>query len=457
MPTRTFDHFHQTFDHVIFDFVSSILREKAEEISQTFYSELMQDNDAQLYLNNEIVEHQLSRSFAKWAQDIFCPYNEFDPSRLTKTHTIIGEVHARIGIPMRLVDLGMQVVKDFCFRTILTKTEKSEDLSRSVLFINNLLDTSLSVINQSYFDRTLENERTAQTLRMRMSAPELNIECERVKTDLMEWSRDLIGNIATGRVKTYLSISNVYSTKFGLWVNHKAALYFPDFDELPKLRTMMSKADELCRQGRSLFKEYDQFNVMEFLSDLNQHVNECVWLIDQIIEKNSKENDSKDPLTKLLSRRYVDSILKREVEVSMKQKQPFCVMMLDLDNFKGINDAFGHTTGDTVLREVSNTILHNLRPTDFCFRYGGEEILIVMSHMTASAALQKAEHIRRTVANMALISERGEAVPVTTSIGLALHKGHPDYQQTINVADERLYEAKNTGKNKVIFEDCSTA
>lgn len=152
---------------------------------------------------------------------------------------------------------------------------------------------------------------------------------------------------------------------------------------------------------------------------------------------------SRDPLTNLLNRREIVRILDIEIERAQRQKTPLSVLMLDLDNFKRINDNFGHQLGDSVLRSSADSFVECSRKTDFVGRIGGEEFLILLPNTSYATALQLAERYRLGIENTT------DKVHYTCSIGVAeLQAGeYPD--KLMQRADQALYTAKNSGRNKV--------
>lgn len=152
---------------------------------------------------------------------------------------------------------------------------------------------------------------------------------------------------------------------------------------------------------------------------------------------------SRDPLTNLLNRREIVRILDIEIDRAQRQKAPLSVLMLDLDNFKQINDSFGHQVGDGVLRSSADSLVEGSRKTDFVGRIGGEEFLILLPNTGYATALQLAERYRSGIENTA------DNVHYTCSIGVAeLRVGeHPD--KLMQRADQALYAAKNSGRNTV--------
>jgi diguanylate cyclase (GGDEF)-like protein len=124
--------------------------------------------------------------------------------------------------------------------------------------------------------------------------------------------------------------------------------------------------------------------------------------------------------------------------------------MLDLDHFKKINDTFGHLTGDVVLREVANRIVHSVRSYDLVGRYGGEEFLVVLPACNEAEVEQSASRIRLAIASAPILTA-GFEIPVTASIGATVLAGAAatSEKEMLLAADKALYEAKNGGRNRV--------
>lgn len=433
----------------IVDYVSAKMRSKAPLIAETFYRELMNDGNAGLFLNHEKVERQLKLSFTQWAESIFCTRAEMCPKAFNQMHAQIGTIHARIGVPVALVDYGMQVVKDYCFEVYLTSADKGH-LAEGVVYINKLLDTCLSVINAHYHTRHADNERNAQAFRLKIATSDLSLECEKIKSELIAWSRDVITNMVTHNAIALAASANIRNTNCGLWFVHKAGLYFPNSNELCRIHTVIDNLSQYMLNHVLNDEDMGEAALTEIVLHINREVSEVCWLLEQIADKNHKENNARDPLTQLLSRRFVDGIFKREVALCHEQDEHFGLMMIDIDNFKQVNDTHGHQAGDVVLRDISASILQNVRPSDFCFRYGGEEILVLVSAVNKRTLMQKAEQIRQAIEEHSTVMESGETLGVTVSIGVSMYDGHPDYQRSISEADTNLYTAKRTGKNKIV-------
>ncbi len=158
-----------------------------------------------------------------------------------------------------------------------------------------------------------------------------------------------------------------------------------------------------------------------------------------------------DALTGLLNRRGFLPVMEQLMD---DRSQHFCVAFCDLDNFKRINDSYGHDGGDEVLRHVTAMIRKEMQGCDIC-RWGGEEILILMRDYDMTVAKEKMEYIRKCIENTPTIFYN-KRIPVTVTIGL--DEKREDYHEPddiIKVADERMYYGKQHGKNIVVFEDAA--
>lgn len=159
---------------------------------------------------------------------------------------------------------------------------------------------------------------------------------------------------------------------------------------------------------------------------------------------------SEDALTNLLNRRGFLPIIKELMHED--NKEPFCVAFIDLDNFKTINDSYGHEAGDEVLKHVTNIITEELRGCDVC-RWGGEEIVILLKGYDLSQAREKMENVRRRIETDPTLFFNKKLF-ITATIGLAERDASLlEPEQVIKVADDRMYYGKQHGKNVLIYED----
>lgn len=158
-----------------------------------------------------------------------------------------------------------------------------------------------------------------------------------------------------------------------------------------------------------------------------------------------------DPLTALYNRRYLWDVLPRELMRAARKGAQVAAIMIDIDHFKDVNDTYGHEAGDVVLKEIGKVIKANIRGSNTAYRYGGEELVVLLPEVTLDATLERAEEIRKAIAAMQL-SLRGETIPqVTVSLGVSVYPDHGgDPESLLRAANVSLYMAKANGRNRVI-------
>jgi diguanylate cyclase (GGDEF)-like protein/PAS domain S-box-containing protein len=169
-------------------------------------------------------------------------------------------------------------------------------------------------------------------------------------------------------------------------------------------------------------------------------------------ENRYRELSIVDGLTQLYNSRHFYHQLKMEIDRADRYGQPLTLLLLDLDDFKRFNDAYGHTEGDQVLLRLGQVIKRCLRQTDSAYRYGGEEFVILLP-MTASAdGAVTAERIRTEFKRQSFSPAPGQDVHVTVSIGLAQYKPQEDMKAFVNRVDQLMYQGKKNGKDRVCCE-----
>ena len=165
------------------------------------------------------------------------------------------------------------------------------------------------------------------------------------------------------------------------------------------------------------------------------------------------EMATQDFLTGLLNRRETFHRLDEELQRSRRLATPFSVLLLDLDHFKQVNDVHGHSAGDLVLQAVAAALRQGVRPYDLCCRYGGEEFLVILPETALEAAAGIAERLRHDIENLKIAVTKKTDLRITASIGAATLVGNESIDQLIARADEAMYNAKASGRNRVSLAD----
>ena len=158
---------------------------------------------------------------------------------------------------------------------------------------------------------------------------------------------------------------------------------------------------------------------------------------------------TQDPLTGLINRRALMKRLASEIARLGESNLSFCLLMFDLDRFKRINDNYGHLVGDKVLKAAAGVLQKELRADDIVARFGGEEFVLVLPGCRNDEAMAIAERIRRRCFDTHITAPNGDDIQLSTSVGVTEHEAGEAIEVTLNRVDEALYEAKETGRNRV--------
>jgi two-component system cell cycle response regulator len=168
------------------------------------------------------------------------------------------------------------------------------------------------------------------------------------------------------------------------------------------------------------------------------------------VHKRTKSQAKTDPLTGVFNRHSFNEILMREIARTEREKNEFCLAMIDVDDFKRINDVYGHLVGDAVLKDLAARVNENIRFGDVFARYGGEEFVIILPNTDLDGAMALAERIRKSISSRPYeLYEK--SISYTVSTGLAMFSGRTPCkkEELIGKADDALYTAKREGKNRV--------
>jgi diguanylate cyclase len=164
----------------------------------------------------------------------------------------------------------------------------------------------------------------------------------------------------------------------------------------------------------------------------------------------SMEEASLDQLTRVANRGRFERTVHQWMRAHRSSGQPFVLVLLDVDDFKGINDTFGHQEGDRVLKEIARTLSASVRPTDLVGRYGGDEFVLMLGHTTAAQAMDRLRQIMTTL-GQTTVGPPGVVPPValTLSIGVTDWAVEDEIADLIGRADQAMYESKRAGKNRI--------
>lgn len=200
-------------------------------------------------------------------------------------------------------------------------------------------------------------------------------------------------------------------------------------------------------------RQVDRFQAgigTQFLQHLTAVMSACIE--NARLQESIKQLGLRDPLTGVNNRRFFDQRIIEETSLARRNNTPLSCLFIDLDHFKLINDNHGHQAGDNVLKQAAKIFNDTMRTSDILARYGGEEFVILLTNTLINTAYEIAERIRQTIAANDFIISPSESLNITLSIGIAvLDEGKmiTTSQQLIKAADQAVYDAKISGRNRV--------
>lgn len=202
--------------------------------------------------------------------------------------------------------------------------------------------------------------------------------------------------------------------------------------------------------GHFVFYKPNQFEIPTSQSLMGECLSTLAYHLDQALAYDQVEILTfKDDLTELYNQRYLPVILDQEMQRASRHKHKFSVLFLDIDFFKLVNDSKGHLVGSGVIVQLSQLLKNSIRGTDFAFRYGGDEYVIVLSDADSNQAAQVAERLRKKTEET-VFEIGGSQVKVTISIGIATYPEHAQStQELLQMADDAMYKGKNKSRNIV--------
>lgn len=429
--------------------VARIVGQDKTELAATFYLFMLEDDGAKPFLSVTTVEARLKPGLQRWMQVLFGHTSRDELAGALALQRHVGEVHARAQIPVNLVARGLRLLKQEINTRLLATPLDRNDLVSAVLYVDRLTDVAFEEMSAAFIQSSERSVRTDEAYRMFAAGRDLALEREKQSVAVLEWEARFYRLLAAG--SSFDDMPSLADSEFGLWLNHKAPLLFDETRELPLIIECVNRIDQ------SLFPQLVFGRDKDLQSDANRalakavlvEVDEIKFLLRSMFDRLVDLDVGRDVLTQLFNRRFLPSILKREIGLARRKEENFCVLMLDIDHFKRVNDEHGHDAGDRVLQQVAGQIMSHVRGGDFVFRYGGEEFLAVLAAIDEERAQAVAEKVRRRIAELDIPLSGERSIRVTVSIGVAANDGHPDYQRIIERADKALYSAKESGRNRV--------
>ncbi|MDD2926007.1 diguanylate cyclase [Rhodoferax sp.] len=423
-----------------------------EALATYFYDHMLADPTASQFLSHHQVQDRLHRSMQRWVESLFSAQTVDALAPLIAQQVQIGEVHARIGIPVHLVLRGARRLKERFSEVIHADdtlgTANSYMASR---FVANVIDTSMEIMSQAYSGSHDRQSRSEEAYRLFSISQHVGAERERQKAALLAWENQMMFEQAVGTDAAQLP--RISTSEFGLWFRHKGLHAFHGSPEAGLIMDAIDHIDEVLLPVFALVRPDSQADRIRQMRELHEATKGIAYHLDNLFEQNNELEAGRDALTRLLNRKYLPVVMSKEVHFARKRKSSFALLALDIDHFKLVNDTHGHEGGDAVLQQLGLILNNTCRGGDYIFRMGGEEFLMLLVDVGSASAMMVAQKLRHQVEHEIFRLPLDKSLKLTISIGLTMYNGHPDYQHTLRLADDALYQAKREGRNRVVYLD----
>ncbi len=420
--------------------LSEIVRRDGKSCVVNFYEALLNLPDAALFLERDTVEKHLRGSLLAWLERLF-PEQETDIGELRALQERVGSVHAQLEISPGLVSYGFYFIKMSINLLIVDYFEAKDDQLRAVIYCQSMVDFAMAYMNRAYNTNFKKKVEQDQSFKMFSLGQDLTFEKETQKATFFDWSTQALFCLCEQRLG---DLQTIGESQFGLWMAHKGNSLFTGTEDFALLQDMIGAIDRRIAAVRA-----QEVVPAGFAVELRNNIRDVTFLTGRLFQAMEALQSGLDPLTKTLTRRFLDVVIQNEIAFSLSHDKVFSIILLDIDFFKKINDTSGHLAGDEALRYVAGIIMNTVRSNDFVFRYGGEEFLIVLTESSSADAADCAERIRSRIENSAIPCSTGTAISLTISGGIATFHGGIKISALIEQADRALYAAKDAGRNRI--------
>ena|GEM_PF-1781696 len=322
------------------------------------------------------------------------------------------------------------------YKIILMAVEKVEDESRREI-IKEKINFDFMIVISPYINLSYEEDKKI----LKDSSLEYVLSVEKGINIHLNVKNKLYKSLFSG--KSYVKIKPAEDCEFTQWLRGSLTDLVDDKNIIKEIESLHEKFHFIAQK---ILKGKDNFIKVLLLRDLEDTSLKLIYLLNKIYTENLSQIAIYDKLTQVYNRALLDSILYKSAKYAKRHKLPISIIMIDIDNFKGVNDTYGHLEGDRVLKTVASIIKSSIRESDYVFRYGGEEFLILLPNTDINGAVVVGEKIRRNIENFDFGLDR----KVTISCGINQMENFDNPYLDIGKADIYLYIAKKSGKNRCI-------
>lgn len=408
-----------------------------------FYDAMLSDVKLSIFFeNDEQIQNLIKMQKAHFTKTI-----SMGETELKTSYIKLGEYHYDIRIPYVDFIKGSQMLEEY-FLAHTTKNELSKEIMDDIFSYFRFMKsyTAKGYLNRMISEdkKDIENFFTYSADKEHLSLP------PSIASDKLTWLKNLLETIESGGE---LDIQDT-DTLLDSWLNELSSLSV----EKRKFVDDLEKRIMINTQNLFYFlQKEDYLEILPLYSSL-LGIYKLTLLLNNVLTvehaNQTIENLKIDRLSNLLRKESFTEFLKKEISYAQRETSyTFSIAYLDLDDFKGVNDNFGHYSGDKVIEKFGEVIKKSIRGSDIAFRIGGDEFAIIFKSATRDAAKKVCQKIKVELASHEFIFNENRVFSVGTSIGILEYTSQSvmNYETMITLVDKKLYEAKTNGKNQIVY------
>jgi len=415
--------------------IQTLKLNEIETAFKAFYGKMMGSPHFRVFFKDETqIEYLIKVQAKNFHQSLSMAEPDFQ-----KNYIELGQMHAQLKLPLEDLIAGLALIRD--------NLSKYTHIDENVLY--KMVEHMEQFLAKGYLIAQFQETKVLLDYTQESIKSNYLVEDAQIIARPLIWLEDIIQQLQTIDSITEEDICPASSCPLSPLIEDLMI-------ESQLKAQLMSVHQEQHSLGQSFAYFYQQkdYTLAHFLFTKLHSV--TLSLSQQMglgISHQAVEHLQYDALTGLLLRHSLPLKLKEACQKSFVVKEKLALMMLDLDHFKKVNDSWGHPAGDLVLESLGALITQNQRRDDLAFRYGGEEFLMVLSHIEEATAFKVAERLRKQVANLEIEWE-GQPISLTLSIGCLVvnyEDLNTQFEKLIEQADTNLYQAKDFGRNQVVL------
>jgi len=418
-----------------------ILKENKEQVLQEFYDKYLVSN----YLDSASNLSDLHDFFGKSLD--YLSKNEIQ--KFKYIHKDILVLHIKLHTPYAVFINEINNLKNIIINLYIQNNELN------ITTIYKLYEEIENEIAKSYLDLYIIHLNSACNVRLANLSDMVEQNVIEYYVAHLEWLLALSKAVHKEDISKF-PLTDVTLCTFGKWLTTLASNIIKNSSKLKYLIRIHNQLHLISEKIKNIInsdsKEYNVLlTYLERCELISLSIGTELALIDNTIVN---QKSVKDPLTGALGRQVLKQIFQNQYDISLATSSNFILVMCDLDNFKSINDTYGHIAGDKMLLEFVNIVKKELRSSDIIIRYGGEEFLLILPAIQYEEGKEVLQSLLSSYESF-ILNYNNQQISTTVSIGMVEIEAKQSYKDSfieeyISIADKRLYQAKSNGKNQII-------